>query len=180
MIRRPPRSTPLYSSAASDVYKRQDLIITGLTVAGLALLVLKQQSAMAAAAGVDPSQVPIENAAAAIGIDANAFARMGIEAAINVGVRAAIPWAYAKQLFDLLMRGEDVIGLVHLYARLDPNNEMLQAADRIATSVESSPYYETYKENRDQLVTLIQTTAGVVGGIGSWIWDFVNPECTHI
>src|SRR5450759_3524449 len=24
MIRRPPRSTPLYSSAASDVYKRQD------------------------------------------------------------------------------------------------------------------------------------------------------------
>ena len=26
MIRRPPRSTPLYSSAASDVYKRQDLI----------------------------------------------------------------------------------------------------------------------------------------------------------
>src|SRR5665647_1624512 len=26
MIRRPPRSTPLYSSAASDVYKRQDYI----------------------------------------------------------------------------------------------------------------------------------------------------------
>src|SRR5660397_294138 len=25
MIRRPPRSTPLYSSAASDVYKRQNL-----------------------------------------------------------------------------------------------------------------------------------------------------------
>ena len=25
MIRRPPRSTPLYSSAASDVYKRQGL-----------------------------------------------------------------------------------------------------------------------------------------------------------
>src|SRR5660398_110949 len=25
MIRRPPRSTPLYSSAASDVYKTQDL-----------------------------------------------------------------------------------------------------------------------------------------------------------
>ena len=28
MIRRPPRSTPLYSSAASDVYKRQELIAT--------------------------------------------------------------------------------------------------------------------------------------------------------
>ena len=27
MIRRPPRSTPLYSSAASDVYKRQVLMI---------------------------------------------------------------------------------------------------------------------------------------------------------
>ena len=27
MIRRPPRSTPLYSSAASDVYKRQGLIL---------------------------------------------------------------------------------------------------------------------------------------------------------
>ena len=32
MIRRPPRSTPLYSSAASDVYKRQDYdIISELT-----------------------------------------------------------------------------------------------------------------------------------------------------
>src|SRR5660397_283773 len=28
MIRRPPRSTPLYSSAASDVYKRQDTILS--------------------------------------------------------------------------------------------------------------------------------------------------------
>ena len=27
MIRRPPRSTPLYSSAASDVYKRQLLVV---------------------------------------------------------------------------------------------------------------------------------------------------------
>src|SRR5660397_274459 len=27
MIRRPPRSTPLYSSAASDVYKRQDATV---------------------------------------------------------------------------------------------------------------------------------------------------------
>eukprot|EP00826_Nyctotherus_ovalis_P030040 TRINITY_DN2384_c0_g5_i1.p3 TRINITY_DN2384_c0_g5~~TRINITY_DN2384_c0_g5_i1.p3 ORF type:complete len:123 (-),score=10.47 TRINITY_DN2384_c0_g5_i1:616-963(-) len=30
MIRRPPRSTPLYSSAASDVYKRQPSNISGL------------------------------------------------------------------------------------------------------------------------------------------------------
>src|SRR5660398_322635 len=29
MIRRPPRSTPLYSSAASDVYKRQDPVSKG-------------------------------------------------------------------------------------------------------------------------------------------------------
>src|SRR5660398_103258 len=28
MIRRPPRSTPLYSSAASDVYKRQNLSLS--------------------------------------------------------------------------------------------------------------------------------------------------------
>src|SRR5674476_1077294 len=27
MIRRPPRSTPLYSSAASDVYKRQERLV---------------------------------------------------------------------------------------------------------------------------------------------------------
>ena len=32
MIRRPPRSTPLYSSAASDVYKRQDLKVSVDTV----------------------------------------------------------------------------------------------------------------------------------------------------
>src|SRR5660397_261849 len=31
MIRRPPRSTPLYSSAASDVYKRQPIICVGET-----------------------------------------------------------------------------------------------------------------------------------------------------
>src|SRR5660397_50472 len=30
MIRRPPRSTPLYSSAASDVYKRQVLAARGV------------------------------------------------------------------------------------------------------------------------------------------------------
>src|SRR5660398_50492 len=30
MIRRPPRSTPLYSSAASDVYKRQGLVNVGI------------------------------------------------------------------------------------------------------------------------------------------------------
>eukprot|EP00826_Nyctotherus_ovalis_P039231 TRINITY_DN3753_c0_g1_i26.p1 TRINITY_DN3753_c0_g1~~TRINITY_DN3753_c0_g1_i26.p1 ORF type:complete len:108 (+),score=18.18 TRINITY_DN3753_c0_g1_i26:25-324(+) len=30
MIRRPPRSTPLYSSAASDVYKRQVWMMTGI------------------------------------------------------------------------------------------------------------------------------------------------------
>src|SRR5660398_150622 len=29
MIRRPPRSTPLYSSAASDVYKRQGQLVRG-------------------------------------------------------------------------------------------------------------------------------------------------------
>src|SRR5660397_116139 len=36
MIRRPPRSTPLYSSAASDVYKRQslnNLTLMALTIA---------------------------------------------------------------------------------------------------------------------------------------------------
>ena len=31
MIRRPPRSTPLYSSAASDVYKRQEYRQLGIT-----------------------------------------------------------------------------------------------------------------------------------------------------
>ena len=30
MIRRPPRSTPLYSSAASDVYKRQEENLVGI------------------------------------------------------------------------------------------------------------------------------------------------------
>ena len=36
MIRRPPRSTPLYSSAASDVYKRQQTRITELFGQGAA------------------------------------------------------------------------------------------------------------------------------------------------
>eukprot|EP00826_Nyctotherus_ovalis_P037483 TRINITY_DN3417_c0_g7_i2.p1 TRINITY_DN3417_c0_g7~~TRINITY_DN3417_c0_g7_i2.p1 ORF type:complete len:762 (-),score=310.09 TRINITY_DN3417_c0_g7_i2:49-2313(-) len=37
MIRRPPRSTPLYSSAASDVYKRQE-VVSGLTVSPAKIL----------------------------------------------------------------------------------------------------------------------------------------------
>src|SRR5674476_6460 len=32
MIRRPPRSTPLYSSAASDVYKRQPQFSSGVII----------------------------------------------------------------------------------------------------------------------------------------------------
>src|SRR5665647_143024 len=36
MIRRPPRSTPLYSSAASDVYKRQELGKHGIHVNAIA------------------------------------------------------------------------------------------------------------------------------------------------
>src|SRR5674476_1696368 len=38
MIRRPPRSTPLYSSAASDVYKRQDQSLEQLLLGGLRVL----------------------------------------------------------------------------------------------------------------------------------------------
>ena len=37
MIRRPPRSTHCISSAASDVYKRQDLILRTLAINGKAL-----------------------------------------------------------------------------------------------------------------------------------------------
>ena len=35
MIRRPPRSTPLYSSAASDVYKRQEWQLGGQSIGGM-------------------------------------------------------------------------------------------------------------------------------------------------
>src|SRR5665647_3989043 len=40
MIRRPPRSTPLYSSAASDVYKRQIMTQLGFVAILVALVVL--------------------------------------------------------------------------------------------------------------------------------------------
>src|SRR5660398_133052 len=44
MIRRPPRSTPLYSSAASDVYKRQvpGLVKESIEKAGLELADIKK------------------------------------------------------------------------------------------------------------------------------------------
>ena len=38
MIRRPPRSTPLYSSAASDVYKRQGFSVFVVGIAALNLV----------------------------------------------------------------------------------------------------------------------------------------------
>src|SRR5665647_3992801 len=39
MIRRPPRSTPLYSSAASDVYKRQPIYLSNNNLDGFHKLV---------------------------------------------------------------------------------------------------------------------------------------------
>ena len=45
MIRRPPRSTPLYSSAASDVYKRQ---LGVLTLLGTALYAFPRTSVLGA------------------------------------------------------------------------------------------------------------------------------------
>eukprot|EP00826_Nyctotherus_ovalis_P002338 TRINITY_DN1045_c0_g2_i1.p1 TRINITY_DN1045_c0_g2~~TRINITY_DN1045_c0_g2_i1.p1 ORF type:complete len:425 (+),score=82.39 TRINITY_DN1045_c0_g2_i1:23-1276(+) len=42
MIRRPPRSTPLYSSAASDVYKRQDLCVAEEEFKGTVKVVVKK------------------------------------------------------------------------------------------------------------------------------------------
>src|SRR5660397_269541 len=48
MMRRPPRSTPLYSSAASDVYKRQVLLqILVLPLQPAKLLFLRHQAALA-------------------------------------------------------------------------------------------------------------------------------------
>ena len=46
MIRRPPRSTPLYSSAASDVYKRQiiDTILSEARKYGLHLVIAHQHT----------------------------------------------------------------------------------------------------------------------------------------
>ena len=47
MIRRPPRSTPLYSSAASDVYKRQvaqwPVELLGLVMKGLVVLAMREE-----------------------------------------------------------------------------------------------------------------------------------------
>src|SRR5660398_189257 len=52
MIRRPPRSTPLYSSAASDVYKRQEQHVIGVAPEPDALSQGAGSAAAAAAAAV--------------------------------------------------------------------------------------------------------------------------------
>ena len=59
MIRRPPRSTPLYSSAASDVYKRQliDCVIGNSCTNDSATASIKIHDAFSCAAeGYDTSQ----------------------------------------------------------------------------------------------------------------------------
>ena len=42
MMRRPPRSTPLYSSAASDVYKRQDYRVGAVHVSAKGKKIIQQ------------------------------------------------------------------------------------------------------------------------------------------
>src|SRR5450759_5151953 len=92
MIRRPPRSTPLYSSAASDVYKRQiwhpvtmlRVVLPWMTIVQMPMVVIVQ---MPMVVSVDAVGAPIPRPKKEIGTDANTDAPR--ESAIPVIAR---PW----------------------------------------------------------------------------------------
>src|SRR5660397_298640 len=65
MIRRPPRSTPLYSSAASDVYKRQLQFLAAGSVVGCSCHVVFASSVQCIS--IYPIGYPVEDVTAWVG-----------------------------------------------------------------------------------------------------------------
>lgn len=158
---------------------RTDVLVLGLMVGGVIGLVFKQQAAMATELGRD---VSFDEARLTLGIDLtrDALANFGGEVAANLLITGVLPFAWAKRVWDLLLNGEDVIGVVRIYGQLFPENETLKAANRIADAIESDPRYQLIKQNRDELKSLIVSTTKSLGllamDVAQLVDEFVNPN----
>ncbi|NMY12672.1 S8 family serine peptidase [Pseudomonas veronii] len=134
------------------VKKGHSTAIVALTAAGLVTMVFHQQEAMAAELN---RPVSFDDARKALGLelDEKALRDVAGEAAFDIGVSLALPFGWAKHAWDLLLSGEDIIGVIRLYGQLYPNDSSIQQLNTFADSIEQAPAYEAYKENKEQLKT---------------------------
>ncbi len=134
------------------VKKGHSTAIVALTAAGLVTMVFHQQEAMAAELN---RPVSFDDARKALGLelDEKALREVAGEAAFDIGVSLALPFGWAKHAWDLLLSGEDIIGVIRLYGQLYPNDSSIQQLNTFADSIEQAPAYESYKENKEQLKT---------------------------
>lgn len=134
------------------VKKGHSTAIVALTAAGLVTMVFHQQEAMAAELN---RPVSFDDARKALGLelDEKALREVAGEAAFDIGVSLALPFGWAKHAWDLLLSGEDIIGVIRLYGQLYPNDSSIQQLNTFADSIEQAPAYEAYKENKEQLKT---------------------------
>lgn len=132
------------------VKKGHSTAIVALTAAGLVTMVFHQQEAMAAEFN---RPVSFDDARKALGLelDEKALREVAGEAAFDIGVSLALPFGWAKHAWDLLLSGEDIIGVIRLYGQLYPNDSSIQQLNTFADSIEQAPAYEAYKENKEQL-----------------------------
>ncbi|MFL9672331.1 S8 family serine peptidase [Pseudomonas marginalis] len=132
------------------VKKGHSTAIVALTAAGLVTMVFHQQEAMAAELN---RPVSFDDARKALGLelDEKALREVAGEAAFDIGVSLALPFGWAKHAWDLLLSGEDIIGVIRLYGQLYPNDSSIQQLNTFADSIEQAPAYEAYKENKEQL-----------------------------
>ena len=132
------------------VKKGHSTAIVALTAAGLVTMVFHQQEAMAAEL---KRPVSFDDARKALGLelDEKALRDVAGEAAFDVGVSLALPFGWAKHAWDLLLSGEDIIGVIRLYGQLYPDNSSIQQLNSVADSIEAAPAYDAYKENKEQL-----------------------------
>ncbi|WP_148169570.1 S8 family serine peptidase [Pseudomonas chlororaphis] len=134
------------------VKKGHSTAVIALTAAGLVTMVFRQQEAMAADL---KRPVSFDEARQALGLELDEKALRGVagDAALDIGVSLALPFGWAKHAWDLLLSGEDILGVIRLYGQLYPNDSTIQQLNSFADSIEQAPAYEAYKENKEQLKT---------------------------
>lgn len=132
------------------VKKGHSTAVVALTAAGLVAMVFHQQEAMAAEL---KRPVSFDEARKALGLelDEKALRDVAGDTAFDVGVSLALPFGWAKHAWDLLLSGEDIIGVIRLYGQLYPDNSSIQQLNSMADSIEAAPAYDAYKENKEQL-----------------------------
>ena len=117
-------------------------------VVGVVTLITQTRDVMAAELG---RPVDFDEARRELGIEVTeqGLRQMAGEAAFNGAVSMVLPFGWAKQAWDALLAGDDMIGLIKLYGSLYPDNLSLKKLVAVAKSIEESEGYKQYKDSKE-------------------------------